>query len=161
MVVSLLDLARLDAHALTPKTVILDPALVLERAAVRARRAGSVVSVEARRGRPILADEDLVVRLLDNLIANARRFASESPIELWAGEHALAVVDHGPGVPAREREMVFDRFYRGRRDEGEGTGLGLAICKGIMDAHHGSIRCKATAGGGATFLCTFPPPPPA
>ena len=82
-------------------------------------------------------------------------------MELVAREQDLAVIDHGPGVPVLEREMVFDRFYRGRRDQGEGTGLGLAICKGIMDAHSGTIRCEPTRGGGATFVCTFPPPPPA
>ena len=54
---------------------------------------------------------------------------------------------------------MFDRFYRGRRDEGRGTGLGLAICKGIMDAHGGTIRYEETVGKGATFVCSFPAPP--
>jgi two-component system sensor histidine kinase TctE len=98
----------------------------------------------------------LLARLLDNLLANAARFAPLSSVELVAEGRDLAVIDHGPGVPARQRDLVFDRFYRGRRDEGQGSGLGLAICRGIMEAHGGAIRHEVTVGGGATFVCSFP-----
>jgi two-component system sensor histidine kinase KdpD len=73
----------------------------------------------------------------------------------------LRVVDHGPGIPAPERERVFDQFYRlkrgGRRPEG--TGMGLAICRGIVQAHGGGLRVETTPGGGATFVLTLPVSP--
>lgn len=156
MVGSLLDLARLDAHALRPRVTVIEPRDLLAQAADRARRAGVLVYVDAARAQPICADLDLVARMVDNLVMNAARFAPDSSIELVARGTEICVVDHGPGVPPRDRDRVFERFYRGRRDVGEGTGLGLAICLGIMQAHGGTIRHEPTPGGGATFVCTFP-----
>ena len=70
----------------------------------------------------------------------------------------LRVVDHGPGIPVPERERVFGQFYRlkggGRRPEG--TGMGLAICRGIVQAHGGTLRVETTPGGGATFVLSLP-----
>jgi two-component system sensor histidine kinase KdpD len=69
----------------------------------------------------------------------------------------LRVVDHGPGIPVPERERIFDQFYRverGRRTEG--TGMGLAICRGIVQAHGGTLRVETTPGGGASFVLTLP-----
>ena len=95
----------------------------------------------------------------------ARSYAGASPVQVVARQQGdlieLRVVDHGPGIPGPERERVFNQFYRlkrgGRRPEG--TGMGLAICRGIVQAHGGSLRVETTPGGGATFVLTLPVSP--
>jgi two-component system sensor histidine kinase TctE len=61
----------------------------------------------------------------------------------------LRVVDAGRGVPASERERVFERFHRVAGDATRGTGLGLAIVKAIVERHHGSISLSDADPGGA------------
>jgi two-component system sensor histidine kinase KdpD len=116
---------------------------------------------------PVLVDPVRLDQVLTNLLDNARSYAAASPVQVVArraGDSVeLRVVDHGPGIPDPERERVFDQFYRverGRRPEG--TGMGLAICRGIVEAHGGTLRVEATPGGGASFVLTLPVlPPPA
>jgi two-component system, OmpR family, sensor histidine kinase KdpD len=99
--------------------------------------------------------------VLTNLLDNARRYAGASPVQVVArqagGTVELRVVDHGPGIPAAEQERVFDQFYRvGGGRQPEGTGMGLAICRGIVQAHGGTLRVETTEGGGASFVLTLP-----
>jgi signal transduction histidine kinase len=72
---------------------------------------------------------------------------------------SLVVADNGPGVPEGEREMVFDRFYRGRdaaRRGEAGSGLGLAIVKSLVELHGGSIRVEQGQPRGARFVVELP-----
>jgi two-component system sensor histidine kinase KdpD len=112
----------------------------------------------------VLADPVRLDQVLTNLLDNARTYAAASPVQVVARRAGdaveLRVVDHGPGIPDPERERVFDQFYRlkgGRRPEG--TGMGLAICRGIVQAHGGSLRVETTPGGGASFVLTLPVSP--
>jgi signal transduction histidine kinase len=75
------------------------------------------------------------------------------------------VFDNGPGIPAKDLERIFDRFYRGEpsRHRGEGgaerpagAGLGLAIARGVVEAHAGRIWAESAAGGGAALCFTIP-----
>jgi signal transduction histidine kinase len=70
----------------------------------------------------------------------------------------VRVEDTGPGIPADEREAVFERYYRGgdARTRGEGTGLGLAIARAVARAHGGDIIVEGAPGGGAAFVVTLP-----
>ena len=69
----------------------------------------------------------------------------------------LIVQDTGPGIPADERERVFDRFYRGRDAAAGGSGLGLAIVRQIAAMHAGSVTLsEGDATGGARALADFP-----
>ncbi len=76
------------------------------------------------------------------------------------------MVDQGPGIPERERELVFDMFYRVKAGDNRhaGTGLGLAICRGLMQAHGGTIvALPGDYGEGACIEMTLPigePPVP-
>jgi two-component system sensor histidine kinase KdpD len=104
-----------------------------------------------------LADADpvLVSQVLANLIDNANRLApAGTPIMVEAsvagGTMQLAVVDEGPGVPAAEREAVFETFVR--YDTGGRSGLGLAIAKAFIEAHGDRIWVEEAAGGGARFV---------
>ncbi len=112
----------------------------------------------------ILGDYDRVTQLLVILVDNAighTPSGSAVTVTVRAVEHKLelGVADHGPGVPATDRERVFEPFTRLpglRRDQTAGTGLGLAIARRIVDAHHGTIRVEDADGGGARFVASFP-----
>lgn len=67
----------------------------------------------------------------------------------------LYVADHGPGIPAEDAEVIFERFRRGTSCRGartSGAGLGLAIVKAIAEGHHGRVEPRRTEGGGATLV---------
>jgi two-component system sensor histidine kinase KdpD len=103
-------------------------------------------------------------QVLVNLLDNAAKFSPpESPIGLAAAlvgdELEVRVCNQGEGIPAGELERVFDRFYRveaGRFPTVPGTGLGLAICKGIIEAHGGSIVARSVPGTETTILFRIP-----
>ena len=112
-------------------------------------------------------DPDCFVQVLWNLLENAYRYAppySAITVEArWTGTEVLiGVSDRGPGVPLEEREKIFRRFYRLDRGHTraamQGNGLGLAICRGIVDAHGGSIWMEERLGGGSVFYFTLPLP---
>ncbi len=110
------------------------------------------------------ADPDLVAQVVRNLIANARRHAGAGGrVTLCSraedGELIIAVDDDGPGIPAGERERVFDRFHRSEpaRDRGSGgSGLGLGISRSIVEAHGGRIWVEDSALGGARVAFALP-----
>ncbi len=108
----------------------------------------------------------LLRRLLRNLLENARRY-SDGPVSVLLETSAtntgpaqavIRVNDRGPGVPADQRERIFEPFYRlpGASERDGGVGLGLALVKSIAERHGGSVRCEAHAGGGASFVVTLP-----
>jgi two-component system sensor histidine kinase KdpD len=163
LVHNLLDMSRIEAGALDPRLIESSVAEVAGPVVRRARAAsGQPVVVDVPEELPpVLADPVRLDQVLTNLLDNARSYAADSPVEVVARQAGdtveLRVVDHGPGIPASERERVFDQFYRvesGRRPEG--TGMGLAICRGIMLAHGGTLRVETTPGGGASFVLTLP-----
>lgn len=74
------------------------------------------------------------------------------------GDHVeVQVADSGPGVPAAERQRVFERFVRvGSRGSRPGTGLGLSLVAESVRAHAGTVSYQETRGGGATFVVALP-----
>ena len=106
--------------------------------------------------------EQLLVNLLDNA-ANHGGGAVRIGLDVGAEGLVLEVDDEGPGVPADERELVFDRFARGRassaRGGSEGTGLGLALVAQHVQAHRGTVEVQDRPGGGARFRVTLPGQP--
>lgn len=93
--------------------------------------------------------------LITNLIDNAVRAEPKGGTVLVRVDNdVVAVIDHGEGVAAGDREMIFEPFWR-KNEAGSGTGLGLAIAKEIIDAHGGRIWVEDTPGGGATFKLSF------
>jgi signal transduction histidine kinase len=92
--------------------------------------------------------------LLANLLDNALRYTPEGgridvAIDDDAGHAVLSVADTGPGIPAGDRERVFDRFHRGAQAGAHpnGSGLGLSIVKRIADAHGASVTLDTGADG--------------
>jgi two-component system sensor histidine kinase KdpD len=104
----------------------------------------------------------LFSRVLVNVIDNALKYSPpEKPIEIKARVSdqtlEISVADRGEGIPSEDLERIFDKFYRVQRpDNVSGTGLGLSICKGIVEAHGGSIRAEDRRGGGAIFTVRLP-----
>lgn len=108
-------------------------------------------------------DFSQTLRALVNLIENAAKYSPPAaPIDLSARRDgtwlAFDVADHGPGVPAAERERIFEPFYRpagGPPDVG-GAGLGLSIARGVAEAQGGSIAVADRAEGGSVFTLRVP-----
>lgn len=111
----------------------------------------------------VLADPDHLNRIFLNLLENAAKYAPGTPVEVVAQARGsrvdIAVIDHGAGVPADQRDRVFQRFTQielsATRTRG-GTGLGLSIVRGLAEAMKGSVELLETPGGGATFAITLP-----
>jgi signal transduction histidine kinase len=104
-----------------------------------------------------------IEELLSNLVSNAIQYSdNDSDIFLRAkalkGEVQIEIQDQGQGIPAQEKEKIFDEFYRGSktRTTTEGTGLGLAISKKIVQAHMGKIWVESDEGKGSKFCFTLP-----
>ncbi len=157
-------MSRIEAGALDPQLTETTLAEVAGPVVRRARAQGSQqLLVDLPEDLPtILVDPVRLDQVLTNLVDNARRYADGQPITLAGraldGWVELRVIDHGPGIPAAERDRIFDQFYRLRRNGRgpEGTGMGLAICRGIVSALGGQLRVETTPGGGATFMVRLP-----
>ena len=111
---------------------------------------------------PVELDYLQIDQVLTNLIENAvRHTPPETPIEVSAqreGEQmVISVADRGPGIPDKDKVHIFDKFYRVLgTPRGTGSGLGLAVCKGLVEAHGGSIWVEDRENGGAIFRFTLP-----
>jgi signal transduction histidine kinase len=120
------------------------------------------VRIDAPRGLTVAVDPDHLGQIAINLIENASKYGGGTPIRVSVsaagfGEVAISVVDHGPGIPAGQRERVFERFVRLERSPGiGGTGLGLAIVKMLAEGMDGRVYVEDTPGGGATFVVILP-----
>ena len=102
-------------------------------------------------------------RILTNLIDNAVRYGGDSPVELrcYCNDHeaVVQVLDHGPGIPASEREQVFQPFHRletSRSRRTGGSGLGLAIARQLCDAHSWNIQLLPRKNGGTEAKLKIP-----
>jgi heavy metal sensor kinase len=167
LVGTLLTLARADAGQLVLAPDRFDLAemveLVFDQFAPRATEMGIALDREAT---PCLlvADEDLLVQVLVNLVANALAHTpSGGTITVGcrrdAGTARLWVADTGAGIAAEHQARVFDRFYRvdpARSRAQGGTGLGLSISRTIVTAHGGAISLRSALGKGTTVEVVVP-----
>ena len=108
----------------------------------------------------VMGDPDLLARAIDNLLTNADKYSPDGhPISVQVNASGIFVDDAGPGIPAEERELVFDRFYRRTEDRSvPGSGLGLSIVAGIVDQHHGAVTVTDSPLGGARVGFSVPVP---
>ncbi len=174
---NLLDLARLEGGAASRERRPSRPDEMVRRAVADARElvgaGGQRLTARADAGLPVvLASTDQLDHVFANLISNAAKHSpagEEVTVAARAADGGRAVrfsvADRGPGVPAAERERVFEKFYRLPGESREGAGLGLAICREIVRAHDGRIGVTDGPGGrGSEFFFILPvqtaPPTP-
>ncbi|PZS19514.1 MAG: hypothetical protein DLM54_06790 [Acidimicrobiales bacterium] len=175
----LLDLSRIEAEESPPREpvpVALVMADAVERARAGAEAAGvSLALAEPPEGLYVVGDRRQLVSALYNLVENAIKYSPRhSSVEISArvvpcspedrsaaaGDMVeLVVADHGVGIPARDLERIFERFYRvdqGRSRYTGGTGLGLAIVRHVASNHQGRVTVESREGEGSTFRLQIP-----
>ena len=165
LVEDLLDFARFERSGLTAALRPIDlselvPNVVEQMSSVLGGRA---VTTDVEPDVIAMADTLAVERVLVNLLSNAGKYTpADSPVEVGlqgvGASAVLTVRDHGPGVPADEREKIFELFYRS--DESarvtRGVGIGLALTRQLVLHLNGTIAVEEAPGGGALFRVTIP-----
>lgn len=163
-VVNLLEMTRLQAGALEVKRewVPLEELVGSALTRLEAQLGGRPVHAPLPADLPLISvDPVLLEQVFFNLLENAAKHTPPgSPIEITAravdGQMTIEVSDRGPGLPAGAEARVFDKFYRAAPGGTRGAGLGLAICRGIVQAHGGTITARTRPEGGATFQIVLP-----
>ncbi|KRM40664.1 histidine kinase [Lactobacillus hamsteri DSM 5661 = JCM 6256] len=109
-------------------------------------------------------DTDKMMQVIDNIMNNAIKYSPDGgviTVRLVQNQNhvILSISDQGLGIPRKDLDKIFDRFYRvdkARSRAQGGTGLGLAIAKEIVEAHHGKIWADSSEGKGSTFYISLP-----
>jgi two-component system sensor histidine kinase/response regulator len=169
LVNELLDISKMEGGRMTlqPREVDLRKTSeeAIEQVAVVHSANQSRIAIEYSNDvPPIIADEDLLRRVLINLLGNAIKFTPRDGyitlgIELQDNDILMWVRDTGEGVPAADQERIFEKFGQvesrkaGRKMS---TGLGLTFCKLAVEAHGGRIWLESAPGQGSTFFFTLP-----
>jgi signal transduction histidine kinase len=107
----------------------------------------------------IRGNSETIFRAIRNVVENAIRHTGPgTTVEIRIGKDGLVrILDRGPGIPEKERELIFRRFWRRDRHRAGGAGLGLSIVSRIIDAHAGKIAVENRADGGAAVALSFNP----
>jgi two-component system sensor histidine kinase SenX3 len=165
----LLDLSLIETQEAVPAETLEVDALV-DEAVDRLRPSAMVSGIglqvhHGAGGARIDCDRRQVVSAIVNLLDNAVKYSESGNVVVVETERGdddqvvLAVSDHGVGVPSRDLERIFERFYRvdqaRSRDTG-GTGLGLAIVRHVAQAHGGHVSVESVEGEGSTFRLVLP-----
>ena len=164
----ILDMSKIEAGEMmvTPKRMRLQPIIEDSVRSVEAvARDAGVTIVQSHNGvGEVLADPDRTIQVLINLLSNAVKHSpSGSKVEvtttLERGLAAIAVQDHGPGIPAHKVDFIFEPFTQLDASDTRriaGTGLGLTIARALAEKQGGGIRVSSREGEGATFTLTLP-----
>ena len=164
---SLLDMGRLEAGETELKKTFLSAESLVQEAIEQiqplALNRAQTLTTQISPGLPkVLADGELIVRVLTNLLDNAVKYTPKEGLITLSVEKAgedllLSVSDTGHGIPPESRQRVFDRFARLEGAKGlTGSGLGLSFCKVAIEAHGGRIWVESELGHGSTFHFTLP-----
>lgn len=165
LVGNLLNMTRLEAGAihLRREPCDIQDAIGAALEHLGERLAKRPVKVNLPPDLPLVSmDFALFGQALVNLLDNAVKYSpSDTLIEVNVSQTQdtvnIEVCDQGIGIPPEDLERVFDKFYRVQRPESvSGTGLGLAICKGIVEAHGGTIQANNRPDGGTIVTVTLP-----
>ncbi|HEX2850648.1 MAG TPA: ATP-binding protein [Acidimicrobiales bacterium] len=167
----LLDLSRIEAEEAPlrePVPVHLVLAEAVDRVADLAERRHVTVDVgEPSHRLTVVGERRQLVSAVHNLVENAVKYSDEGStvgvaVSTDGRRVEIEVSDHGIGIPVRDLERIFERFYRvdraRARDTG-GTGLGLAIVRHVATNHGGDVRVTSQEGAGSTFTLTLPAGP--
>jgi signal transduction histidine kinase/HAMP domain-containing protein len=167
LITDILDLSRLDLHALKLnfekvhiKEVFNE---LIESYKFQAAQLNLTVSHDLKEDIVISTDKGRLVQVISNLFNNALKFTEKGGVRLHASVNAASlridVTDTGVGIPRGKLKEVFERFYQvdsSYTRNKPGTGLGLAICKGIIESMGGHISVQSATGKGTTFSVVLP-----
>lgn len=169
IVQDLLTLSRLDAGNTEMNFSRFDfgasISSVVRANALEAKRRSHELKLEPAQSLPLIfGDRQRLEQVMMNILGNAIKYTPDGGHILvtagTAGEHVwMEVSDDGIGIPEKDRDHIFERFYRvdkARSRESGGTGLGLSIAKEIVERHHGTIRLARHDGPGTTVRLTLP-----
>jgi two-component system, OmpR family, sensor histidine kinase KdpD len=166
LVGNLLDMSRIEGGALVPEKELypFDELMndVLDRLSPLLH--GRTITTDLPDDLPPVPLDYLQIdQVLTNLLENAVRYTpADKPIDIsisaQSDQITVMIADRGPGIPAEDRERIFDKFYRVQsgRYHATGSGLGLAVCKGLIEAHDGHIWAESRPNGGSVFTITLP-----
>jgi len=167
----LLDLSRIESEEAPPREPIYIN-LVMAEAVERVRSAAEQrrITIELDEPDPpvhVVGDRRQLVSAIHSLLENAVTFSYEDSVVTVSasqadGEIRLSVADTGVGIPTRDLERIFERFYRvdhGRSRSTGGTGLGLSIVRHVASNHRGRVEVDSREGEGSTFTLVLPNPP--
>jgi signal transduction histidine kinase len=160
LVDQLLEMARADALTIEPRATV-DLATIardtVEMLAILALDKGRELEFEDHGAESVVGNDNAIRFAVRNLVENAIRHSPiGNAVQVVAGPGPqIQVVDHGPGIEPRQRDMIFSRFWRGDVNTSGSIGLGLAIVKRVADAHDARIVIGDTQGGGATIRMVF------
>ena len=171
MLNDMLDLAQAGETGLKIEVVSLDPAGLFKKidnlfaGQITMRGKKLTLRVAPSIGR-VKADQNLLYRVLANLIANALKLAPaggfvEVDCESRGKNARFTVADNGPGVPDAQKKRIFEKYQTTGRGEAAldtGTGIGLSFCHAAVAAHKGKIWCEDRPGGGSRFIFEIPQP---
>lgn len=161
----LLRLAQADATALAPREWVDVMNVARDTLAGMTETAtgqGSELSLSGPDNAVLATDPRALRSMLGNLVDNALRYGGRGvlvdvSIEVQPARWQLRVVDNGPGIPAAQREQVFERFWRGKAGDERGAGLGLAIVREAARSLGGDVDLQPGSGGhGCSFTITLP-----
>jgi signal transduction histidine kinase len=161
MVQALLDLERLPLRDFRAASRVTDLGeLVKERVDVLRASAGRALNASIEPNVLVRADGMLIERVIDNLVGNALKY-TDTPVDVTVrgtgAEALLEVADRGPGIPADDRDRIFQRFFRGATARGtEGLGLGLSFVAEVARWHGARVSLESAREGGALFRVAFP-----
>jgi signal transduction histidine kinase len=168
LVEDLLDLTRSDVGVLTIRSDTVDLAGLVRDAVAAMTTAAAATEIEVSASipatLPIAGDGERLAQVVDNLCSNAVKYTPAGgriavSLEARDASAVLRVCDSGIGIPAAEREFLFQRFFRASTattNHIPGTGLGLAISKAIAEHHGGTIEVGDGDEGGSAFTFTLP-----
>jgi two-component system sensor histidine kinase KdpD len=150
IVESLLSMNRLESGKLRLNIARVDPAELLSLAIAREKHelGAREIAIYKPENLPLVeCDMVLVIQVIVNLLRNAARYShadSKIDADMTFDEDSVSfsIADSGPGVNDNDLPHLFEKFFRGENAASRGTGLGLSICKGIVEAHGGTIRAK-------------------
>ncbi len=165
----LLDLSRIEAEE-APRRELVHLHLVIAEAVERVRTMAQHKGITLEVHEPdakltVLGDRRQLVSAVHNLLENALKYSEKGStvrLEVAAavdGTTDVVVSDEGIGIPSRDLERIFERFYRvdhGRGRDSGGTGLGLAIVRHIANNHGGDVVVSSQEGRGSTFTLRLP-----
>jgi two-component system, OmpR family, sensor histidine kinase KdpD len=164
LVANLLDMTRLESGAIGLKREWVPLDEIVGSALTRLEKELGSRPVHVQLPDPIAlvsVDPVLFEQVFVNLFENALKYTpAGSPITVRARSEerhiVVEVLDSGPGIPPGSEIRIFEKFYRSSRVGISGAGLGLAICKGIVEAHGGTLSAENRPEGGAQFSMTLP-----